>query len=301
MSSNKVVPMKGTIPRPPQPKLNPKSSKDPQPPAKDAASKTNLKSVIPDNEDLIEVGESKCSRIFGYTLAFPFVLMALWYGYMMFTFREVITHPNYNTAAAVENVLNVTLQANLPLAKEFAPYYRYFLSVYLSNDFYTFLGASIAHVLALLLLGLFVFNLSFSQVNQQSFTSLAFGNMTLRRFFKTILGYSKSKGLIALYLALTFSSLYALPFVMVPVPSKATFEPVLTGNVSSPFNYLHYVYYSASLGAASVILVIWYTLLAGCFKLFGPYYPDFKYMSENRKKQKKMKPKSVVMGVAPIG
>lgn len=313
MRSNKIVPMKGNLPisnlhtpaqnlKPPAPapksKTDPKQTGKPQQPTKTPINKTDPSS----NEINVEVGESKCSLIFGYTLSLPFIMMAGWYGYMMYTFQKVTKTEGYSTSAAIENVLNVTIKAKLPLANEFAPYYRYFLSVYLSKDYYVFMGTAIAHVISLLILAVFVFNLSFSHVNQQSFTALAFGNLRIRRVIKRFFSYSKTKGLVTLFISLIFSSVYALPFIMVPMISKGTFEPVLTGDVSSSvFKYLHYVYYSASLGAASSILIIWFAFLTACFKFFGPQYLDFEYMRAQKRRKQEKKRGTVVMGVARIG
>lgn len=244
----------------------------------------------------VEVGEGRCSRGFGYTLAVPFLMMAVWYTYMMITFRGIIVDPNYDTQAAVDHIVNISVQAGLPLAAEFAPYYRTFLSLYISKDYYLFVGMATAHVFCLCMLGLLVFNLTFVKINQQVFTALAFGNYSLRRGIRGLLTWGK--GITAWYLAITFSGLYALPFIIVPIPSKATFDPVLGTDVNDYVKYMHYVYYSASIGTGSVCLIAGYTFITFCFKIFGEEFPDFVYMETIRKQRRKAEHKPVVMPVA---
>lgn len=238
-------------------------------------------------EPYVDVGEGRCSRCLGYSLAFPFLIMGVWCAYNLYLFREITLDSRYSLDTTVTSIIATTKVADSSISETLAPYYEHFLRIYLTTDLWTFYTVGSTNIIAMFVLAVFVFTLTYSKVNQHSFTALAFGNLTIRKYLRKCMISVPSVS--TFYIALTFTSLYAAPFILAPVPSQATFVSVLQGSLKSPVHYFHFGLFSFAVSALSSSLVILYGFMTLAFMIFGPRQPDFEDFFQEQEQENKEK------------
>ena len=231
--------------------------------------------------DAHDVGERPFSRFLSYTYLIPFGLVIIWYGYFMSLCWTVFSAPGFSPSTQISSIKKTMEDAKLAMTDVLFPYLEMIvLKMFITDNIWQFIGYNAVQMGGMVIGMMFILTQANAIMNQQVYSVLAWGNMSIRSCIRSTSTFAK--GCTALFVSIMMSSIISVSYIYrisTRNNSSGFIISLSKPDASTIYSYLTNVYYSLYLPLLALLpLAILYLLALATIivKLFGNRTPDFK-------------------------